>query len=182
MEDEFLKLVGEHLVKQIQKEIMTPRARFTKAGAPKRPPTYNMNATGRLYKSVQYIIRDGEIDILMNDYGVNYVFGEGSKPSYPPSSKKAIESLEEWIKAKGIQPRSKNGRFMTRKSMAFAIGKNLNKVGYKGVPLLTDDFQEDTRRFVNNLLEDPKYQEIVFDDIFDRINLFGEETYNLALF
>ena len=176
MEDEFLKLVGEYLVEQIQDEILKPRARFTKAGAPKTPPRYNMNATGRLFDSVQYIIRDGEIDILMNDYGVDYVFGEGSKPSYPPSSRKAIKSLQEWAEKKLRIPPSKS------KGVAFAIGKNLNKVGYKGVPLLTDDFQDNTRKYVEKLLENPKYQEIVFDDIFDRINLFGEETYNLALF
>ena len=175
MEEEFLKLVGEFLVEQIQDEILKPRARFTKTGAPKIPPRYNMNATGRLYDSVQYVIRDGEIDILMNDYGVDYVFGEGSKPSYPPSSRKAIASLQEWaIKKLRIPPAKAKG-------VAFAIGKKLNKVGYAGIPLFTDDFQNKTRQYVDKLLDDPKYQEMVFEDIFDRINLFGENTYNIAI-
>jgi len=80
MENEFLDLIGEFIVELIRDEMTKPQARFTKTGAPKSPPRYNTIGTGALYDSVSYVVRDGEIDILMNDYGVDYVFGGGSKP------------------------------------------------------------------------------------------------------
>jgi hypothetical protein len=173
--DEFLDLVGEYLVEQIQDEILKPRARFTKTGAPKTPPRYNFNATGALYESVSYQIVGGEIIILMNDYGVDYVFGGGSKPSTPPRSREAIESLRRWAEKKLRIPAAKS------KGVAFAIGKNLNKVGYKGLPLLTKELQDDTFKYVDKLLEQPRFQDLILGDIFDRVNIFGTTQYNIAI-
>jgi hypothetical protein len=65
--------------------------------------------------------------------------------------------------------------------MAFAIAKNLSKVGYKGYRIFTDEFQNETADYVDSLLEQPQYQELVLGDIFDRINIFGTQQYNLAL-
>ena len=178
MEEELLNLIGEQLVKQVKELILTPKPRFTKRGSmPKPSSPYNFKATGTLYNSVSYVIRDGEIDILMEDYGVDFVFGEGSKPSKPPP----IAPIEKWIRAKGITPRNKKGQYSPVKSMAFAIAKNLSKVGYKGYRIFTDEFQTETGKYVETLLEQPQYQELVLGDIFDRINLFGTQQYNLAL-
>lgn len=177
MEEELLNLIGEYLVKQIKETIKTPKPRFTKRGnMPKNPSRYNFNATGRLYNSVSYIIRDGEIDILMEDYGANFVFGDGS---WPKGAKKSggefLRSLETWVKAKiGLQGAK-------AKSMAYAVRKNLFKAGYKGYNLFTEEFQTETGKYVETLLEQPQYQDLVLGDIFDRINLFGNETYTLAL-
>jgi hypothetical protein len=178
MEEELLNLIGEQLVKQIKKLILTPEERFTKKGnMPKNPSRYNFKATGTLYNSVSYVIRDGEIDILMEDYGVDFVFGDGSKPSKPPP----IAPIEKWIRAKGITPRNKKGQYSPVKSMAFAIAKNLSKVGYKGYRIFTDEFQTETGKYVETLLEQPQYQELVLGDIFDRINIFGTQQYNIGL-
>jgi hypothetical protein len=65
--------------------------------------------------------------------------------------------------------------------MAFAIATNLSKVGYKGYRIFTDEFQEETGKYVESLLEQPQYQEALLGDIFDRINLFGTQQYNIAL-
>jgi hypothetical protein len=172
MEEELLNLIGEYLVKQVKELILTPKPRYTKIGNMLKPTSpYNFKATGSLYNSVSYIIRDGEIDILMNDYGVDFVFGEGSKPSKRPP----IAPIEKWVRAKigltGAQA----------KSMAFAVATNLKKVGYKGYRIFTDEFQEDTAKYVSGLLEQPQYQEAVLGDIFDRINIFGTEQYNIAI-
>lgn len=177
MEEELLNLIGEYLVKQIKEEIKTPRPRFTKRGEMTKPNSpYNFNATGRLYNSVSYIIRDGEIDILMEDYGANNVFGDGSWPKgVKKSSGEFLRSLETWVKAKiGLQGAE-------AKSMAYAVRKNLFKAGYKGYNLFTDKFQTETGKYVETLLSQPQYQDLVLGDIFDRINLFGNETYTLAL-
>jgi hypothetical protein len=178
MEEELLNLIGEQLVKQVKELILTPKERFTKRGnMPKNPSRYNFKATGTLYNSVSYVIRDGEIDILMEDYGVDFVFGEGSRPSKPPP----IAPIEKWIRAKGITPRNKKGQYSPIKGMAFAISKNLSKVGYKGYRIFTDKFQTETAEYVETLLQQPQYQQLVLGDIFDRINLFGTQQYNIAL-
>jgi hypothetical protein len=188
MEEELLNLIGEYLVKQVKELILTPKPRFTKRGSMTKPSSpYNFNASGRLYNSVSYVLRDGEIDILMEDYGVDFVFGEGSFPGggayYPDirakgskgGTSKLITELEKWVKAKiGLQGAKAKG-------MAFAVRKNLFKAGYKGYNLFTNEFQEDTGKYVSQLLEDPKYQELALGDIFDRINIFGNQQYNIAI-
>ena len=188
MEEELLNLIGEYLVKQVKELIKTPKPRYTKRGNMLKPNSpYNFSATGRLYNSVSYIIRDGEIDILMEDYGVDFVFGEGSFPGggafYPDrrnksqkqSTSKLITELEKWVKAKiGLQGAK-------AKSMAFAVRKNLFKAGYKGYRIFTDEFQNETGDYVESLLGLPQYQELVLGDIFDRINIFGIQQYNIGL-
>ena len=116
MEEELLNLIGEYLVKQVKELIKTPKPRYTKRGNMLKPNSpYNFYATGRLYNSVSYVLRDGEIDILMEDYGVDFVFGEGSNPSERPP----IAPIEKWVKAKiGLQGAA-------AKSMAFAVATNL---------------------------------------------------------
>lgn len=177
MEEELLNLIGEYLVDSIKKQIKTPEPRFTKRGnMPKNPSRYNFYSTGRLYNSVSYVIRDGEIDILMNDYGIDFVFGEGSWPKgLKKSGGEFIRSLETWVRAKiGLSGAE-------AKSMAYAVRKNLFKAGYKGYNLFTEEFQENTGKYVDRLLEQPQYQEAVLGDIFDRINIFGTQTYNIAI-
>jgi len=173
MEEELLNAIGEYLVKQIKEQIKTPETRKTKRGNMTKPHSpYNFYATGRLYNSVSYIIRDGEIDILMEDYGIDYVFGEGSWPKGTiKSGGEFLRSLETWVKAKiGLQGAE-------AKSMAYAVRKNLFKSGYKGYNLFTDKFQTETGKYVETLLEQPQYQEALLGNIFDRINIFGNETY-----
>ena len=177
MEEELLNLIGEYLVKQIKETIKTPKPRFTKRGNMTKPSSpYNFNATGRLYNSVSYIIRDGEIDILMEDYGANYVFGDGSWPKgVKKSGGEFLKSLETWVKAKIGLSGAK------AKSMAWVVRRNLFKAGYKGYNLFTNEFQNETGKYVSQLLEDPKYQELALGDIFDRINIFGNQQYNIAI-
>lgn len=177
MEEELLNLIGKYLVDSIKKQIKTPEARYTKRGnMPKNPSRYNFYATGRLYNSVSYVIRDGEIDILMEDYGADYVFGEGSWPEgIKKSNGKFLKSLETWVQAKIGLSGAK------AKSMAWVVRRNLFKSGYAGYKLFTEEFQDETNKYVEGLLEQPQYQEAVLGDIFDRINIFGTQTYNIAI-
>ena len=180
MLEQLLNEVGEEMVKLIREEIMTPRDRFTKQPVqPKRPPRYNFNATGSLYRSVQYEVIDEQIYILMNDYGADYVFGTGSKPSRPAIGRQAILSLQKWVEKKLRKPAPE------AKRMAFAIGRRLHKVGYKGYNIFNEEFNNGVYAFVDNLLERPEYQDAILreqlGDIFDRINLLGDQTFNIAL-
>lgn len=191
MEEEFLNDIGRLLVEQIQQEIKRPRARFAlKPATPKG--TYNASATGKLLSSVAYKVRDGEIDIIMEDYGAEYLFGRGSWPgggnyardTRPAGSKgktsALITKLTEWAHKKpGL-----NLPLAEAKSMAFAIRKNLFKSGYAPIPLFDQPFQNTIYEKANELLANPQYAEAVanglLDNIFDRINLFGKETYEIT--
>jgi hypothetical protein len=179
MEEELLNLIGEYLVKQVKELILTPKPRFTKIGSmPKPKSPYNFSSNGKngsLYNSVSYVIRDGEIDILMNDYGVDFVFGEGSKPKKPLPRRVVEGELTSWVITK-MRKSSKEA-----KSIAYAISHKLSKVGYKGYRIFNEEFQTETGKYVESLLEQPQYQELVLGDIFDRINIFGNEQYNLAI-
>ncbi len=172
--------IGKEMVVLIRKEIMTPRDRFTKQPVqPKRPPRYNFNATGSLYRSVDYEVIDEQIYILMNDYGADYVFGTGSKPSRPAIGRQAILSLQKWVQAKLRKPAPE------AKRMAFAIGRKLHKVGYKGYNIFNEEFNNGVYSFVDDLLNRPEYQDAILreqlGDIFDRINLLGQQSFNIAL-
>jgi hypothetical protein len=186
MLEEFLNDLGKFMVILVREEIKTPRPRFTKSPRMmKRNSPYNFYATGRGWRSVSYEVLDDELYILMEDYMINYVFGDGSKPRTPPRSREAIASLEKWIKAKGIVPRDRRGRFMKVKSMAFAIGKNLSKVGYAGYNYQTQDFNNEVVGFMETLLSTPQYQDLALNEtiqeILDRINTLGRQTYNIAI-
>ena len=50
---------------------------------------------------------------------------------YPgPVNRKGIESIEQWINIKGLVPQARNGKIPSTKSLAFAIAKKIQKVGY----------------------------------------------------
>jgi hypothetical protein len=179
MEEQFLNDIGAFLVEQIREEILKPRPRFSLS--PKiSKGIYNANASGTLYKSVEYVVRDGEIDIIMEDYGAEYLFGKGSWPSPVGARGKTsalITSLTKWAKVK------LNLSEANAKSMAFATRKNLFKSGYAPIPLFDTNFQNAITDKAANLLSNPDYAEAfangLLDNIFDRINLFGKETYNI---
>lgn len=195
MEEQFLNDLGQFLVDLIKVEIDNPnRQRFTKKfRLPKNPATYKVNATGKLKNSVSYVVRDNEIDILMEDYGVNYVFNPteagGSFPGrgkYYPDMRTAgqkqqksalITSLTTWAQAKfGVSPAKAKG-------IAFAVRTNLFKYGYGGIPLFTEEFQVKVVDKADELLQSPQYLNALtnefVDGILDRINLFGTQDYNL---
>ena len=91
----------------------------------------------------------------------------GTETTYPNASgrfhhlgtgRPMIQSIEKWIARKGIQGRSKKGKFITRKSLAFAIAKHVKKVGIKPTNFFTDAFEsvyrEMSKSFIRNYGED----------------------------
>lgn len=184
MLEQVLNEIGEEMVRLVKELILTPKPRFTKVGEmPKRPPKYNFSSNqknGNLYNSVSYEVVDDEIYILMADYGADYVFGDGSRPGKKFVSKYIIDNkLEPWVKTKlGIaSPESKG--------VAYAIAKNLTKVGYAGYKITDQKFQENVYEFVDQLLNKPEYQDEILreqlGDVFNRFNLLGQETFNIAI-
>jgi hypothetical protein len=114
----------------------------------------------------------------MNDYGADYVFGTGSKPSRPIGRAGRL-SLQKWVEKKLRKP------VPEAKRMAYFISKKLHKVGYKGYNIFNEEFNNGVYAFVDDLLNRPEYQVAILreqlGDIFDRINLLGQQSFNIAL-
>ena len=194
MEEQFLNELGRFIQARVRKEILTPRARFTKMGDMIKPNSpYNFNASGRLYNSVDYAIVEGLIYIIMEDYGVENVFsdlldgdsgswpgqGRWEKDTRPPGTKQAysplIAALETWVREKiGLQGAQ-------AKSMAFAVRKNLFRAGYKGLPLITDQFRDDVFNETERLLNQPQYEGFAIKDVLDRFTLIGKTSYDFNI-
>ncbi len=62
----------------------------------------------------------------MNDYGQWVQSGR-----LPGKKGVPVDALEKWIKDRGLQGRDKKGRFIKRRSFAFAIQANIKKFGIR---------------------------------------------------
>ena len=122
------------------------------------------------YKVVQKAGR-WVLEFYMNDYGRfmnDGVGGTDNKPKYYidtdgkkkkteykyRNSMPPAEVFENWIKSKGIQGRSKKtGRFIKRKSLAFAMAKSRQIKGYNGLSFFTKPLSIALKKVPMNLLE-----------------------------
>lgn len=190
MEEQFLNDLGKFLVGLVRAEIdRGDRPRFSQSPRlPKKPAEYRVNASSRLKNSVAYKIQDGEIFIVMNDYGVNNVFQIDSEAgSFPGRGRFStgrgtgrsllIAALTQWAVDK-FQKTQKEA-----KSMAFAVRKNLFKSGYGGVPLVDENFQNLTLAEINNLLDKDEYREALSNEflngLLDKITILGDSSYTI---
>jgi hypothetical protein len=90
--------------------------------------------------------------IAMNNYGQWVQSGR-----LPGKKGVPIDAIEKWIKQRGLKGRDKKGRFITNRSFAFGIQKNIKKFGIK--PSNWYDVA------IESILEDTEI-----------INLLGEQT------
>jgi hypothetical protein len=155
---------------------------------------YNFVASGSLRDSVKAFVDGEDIVVVMNDYGVDFVFSDlaqqsgyegGSFPGqgrfYPDTRaikgtySPLLAALEKWVKDKiGLQGAK-------AKSMAFAVRKNLFKAGYKGLPLITDIVENDILEKLDQLLSREEFADVIVEDILDRINIFAQRDYDLTI-
>jgi len=74
--------------------------------------------------------------------------------SQPPT-----KALDKWIVKKGIAPRDKEGKFMSRKSIKFAIAKSIGKKGIQGISFFQKPLMLGMKEFGN------KFGAAIKDDI-----------------
>jgi hypothetical protein len=120
---------------------------------------------GRLIESI-----DGKIEVFPNSVGIEFFmedYGEfqdkgvkgvksgESKAGYsykdkmPPPSK-----FDAWTVRKGIAPRDSKGKFMSRKSLNFAIAKSVFNHGIKPSQFFTKAFETAFRKLPDDLILD----------------------------
>ena len=110
------------------------------------------NSSKDLYNSLDSEVKVSknsfELSFLMEDYGVFQDKGvSGVKKKYstpysyttkmPPPSK-----MDKWIVKKGIAPRDKNGKFISRKSLQFMIARSIFNNGIKPSLFFTKPFEK----------------------------------------
>lgn len=108
-----LEQVGIDLVKELTKQLINA----------------DKKASGNLIKSLDYKVVETIDGFLLNLLAADYLtfVDQGRKPGkMPPPSK-----LDKWIVVRGIAPRDKKGRFISRKSIQFLIARSIGKKGIK---------------------------------------------------
>jgi hypothetical protein len=121
----------------------------------------NKVASGTLANSVEVqVTQNGtvtELQILMEEYGQWVQSGRLPGKGYVP-----VGSLMAWIKQRGLKGRDKKGRFMTDKSFAFAIQKNIKKFGIRPANFLDVSMEKiiaDQR--ITDLLGEAAYDDLI---------------------
>ena len=121
----------------------------------------NKVASGTLARSVEVqTIQKGpitELQVLMAEYGQWVQSGR-----LPGKGLVPVGSLMAWIKQRGLKGRDKKGRFMTDKSFAFAIQKNIKKFGIRPANFLDVSMEKimaDQR--ITDLLGEAAYDDLI---------------------
>ena len=121
----------------------------------------NKVSSGTLARSVEVQIKTNngitELQVLMAEYGQWVQSGRVPGKGYVP-----VGSLIKWIKQRGLKGRDKKGKFMTDKSFAFAIQKNIRKFGIRPANFLDISMEKimaDER--ITNLLGEAAYDDLI---------------------
>jgi hypothetical protein len=118
-------------------------------------------ASGRLRDSVDVNVSQNRgnevIEIYMESYGPFVQSGR-----LPGKKGVPISAIEQWIKDRKLLGRNKKGRFITRRSFAFAIQQNIKKFGIRPSNFLDISIQklENDPRIIESL-EESTFEELV---------------------
>ena len=109
------------------------------------------NASKQLYNSLEYKIQGDKISFLSEKYGEFIDKGvKGSKSTYPESSESPFKYttkqppssvFDKWSIRKGIAPRDKQGRFVSRQSLNFLIARSIKNKGIRATLFFTKPFE-----------------------------------------
>jgi hypothetical protein len=122
----------------------------------------NKVASGTLARSVDVQVKQGpnnvtELQVLMEEYGQWVQSGRLPGKGFVP-----VGSLLKWIKQRGLKGRNKKGRFITDKSFAFAIQKNIKKFGIRPanfIDVSIEKIMTDPR--ITEVLGEAGYEELI---------------------
>lgn len=123
----------------------------------------NKVASGKLRDSITVVTKkqgsDTIIEVMAEQYSQWVQSGR-----LPGKKGVPISAIEKWIKERGLQGRDKKGKFIKRKSFAFAIQNNIKKFGIRPA-----NFLDVALEMIAN---DPKIIELLEGEAYeDLINL-----------
>lgn len=117
----------------------------------------------KLYESI-----DGEVEVFENSFSLSFsmeeyglyqdkgVSGTEKKYDTPYSYTNKIPSGKhfiDWARFRGLQPRLKNGKFGTYKSMGYIIARSVYKKGIKPSLFFTKPFEKYFKKLPDELIE-----------------------------
>lgn len=154
-----LEEIAPILEKIIQDSLEEKRYKF---GFAKYQGTGNKVASGRLKDSVSVSVQQTNdssaiIEVMMEEYAQWVQSGRLPGKKFVP-----VGALEEWIKSRGLKGRNSKGRFITNRSFAFAIQKNINKFGIRPANFLDVSLEKliDNDKVIE-LLGDATYEDLI---------------------
>jgi hypothetical protein len=121
--------------------------------------TGNKVASGKLRDSIKVVTKkvnedETVIQVISEEYAQWVQSGR-----LPGKKGVPISALEDWIKERGLQGRDKKGKFIKRKSFAFAIQSNIKKFGIRPSNFLDVALEM--------IAEDPKIMDLIGDEAYD---------------
>lgn len=147
----------EHLKDELntfrKRVIQQAKSNLTKTGK---------NASKRLYNSLDSDLKGSansfELNFTMADYGEFVDKGvSGIKQKYntpysykskmPPPSK-----LDKWIVRRGLAPRDKSGKLLSRKTLQFVIAQSIYRKGFKPSLFFTKPFENEYKKLSTDLI------------------------------
>ena len=109
------------------------------------------NASKQIYNSLEYKIQRNKVSFLSESYGEFIDKGvKGSKSTYPESSASPFKYttkqppsrvFDKWSIRKGIAPRDKQGKFVSRQSLNFLIARSIKNKGIRATLFFTKPFE-----------------------------------------
>jgi hypothetical protein len=153
-----LEQIAPLIQENIKKALAEKRYPF---GVRTKPGLSNKIASSTLYNSVQVTQSNPEtLDVFMAPYWIYVQNGR-----LPGKKGVPLSAIEKWINDRKLLGRDKQGRFIKKKSFAFAIQKNIKKFGIPASNFLDvaiDYIMDDEK--ITTLLGDSS-----FDDLIDNL-------------
>ena len=118
-------------------------------------------ASGRLKNSVQVNVIPSEVRPIIQIFMLDY--WQWVQSGRMPGKKGVpVNMIEQWIKQRGLIGRDKKGRFIERRSFAFAIQTNIKKFGIRPSNFLDKAFNLlETDQRIADALGDVAFEELV---------------------
>ena len=152
-----LEEIAPLIEENIKKALAEKRYPF---GVKTRPGISNKIASSSLYNSVEVKQNNDTLEVLMNQYWKYVQSGR-----LPGKKGVPLEAIEKWIGERKLKGRDDKGRFIKKRSFAFAIQTNIKKFG---IP--PSNFLDVA---IENIMDDKRIIELlgdsVLEDLIDKI-------------
>jgi hypothetical protein len=121
----------------------------------------NKVASGKLRDSIQVVTKkvnedETVIQVISEEYAQWVQSGR-----LPGKKGVPISAIEKWIKERGLTGRDKRGRYIKRKSFAFAIQSNIKKFGIRPANFLDVALEM--------IAQDPKVMDLIEEGSFEEL-------------